>query len=401
MALINGHANGITASDIKLARKNGVMSNGTHNGLDNKKPIINFNPGPAKIDPSVLLRAQAEILNFQQLGISVMEMSHRSADFAKILNGAKATLTQLLNIPENYKILFLQGGATAQFSAVPLNLLQRSPNCSADYIVTGTWSAKAVKEAQKYGKVHIVHQPLEKYSRVPEQEEFDLDPEAAYVYYCDNETVNGVEFSYVPDTGNVPLVADMSSNILSKPVDVSKFGIILAGAQKNIGCAGVTLAIIREDLVGYCMKQCPTILDYKIQIGMDSLYNTPPSYSIYLMGLVLEWIQNTGGLLSMAKKCVLKSQLVYSAINESNGFYSCAIEDGSRSRMNVTFRIDGPAGDSELENAFIEESKAANMIGLKGHRSVGGIRASLYNAVTLEETQFLVNLMMDFQRRHS
>uniref|UniRef100_H2ZHN0 phosphoserine transaminase n=1 Tax=Ciona savignyi TaxID=51511 RepID=H2ZHN0_CIOSA len=320
-----------------------------------KPTVINFNPGPAKVDPTVMAQAQKELLNYRNLGFGVLEMSHRSAEFIDIVDKAKTNLKELLNIPDNYKIIFLQGGATGQFSAVPLNLLNLSPDCTADYVVTGTWSAKAAKEAEKYGKINIVHPKLKKYTSIPAEDSWQLNPNAAYVYYCDNETVNGVEFHFVPDTGNVPIVADMSSNILSKPVDVSKFGVIIAGAQKNIGCAGVTLVIIREDLIGHQMKECPAVLDYKLQTDMNSLYNTPPSYSIYLTGLVLQWIKNTGGVTAMSRKCAAKSQLIYSVINNSNGFY----------------------------------------------QSVGGIRASLYNAVTVEETQQLADLMLSFQQEHA
>nr|CAB3266132.1 phosphoserine aminotransferase-like [Phallusia mammillata] len=376
---------------MKAMQKSAVQNHDT-------KRVVNFNPGPAKLPESVMRQAQAEFLNYDGLGISVMEMSHRSTEFMNIMSETKNTLIRLLNIPDNYKIMFLQGGATGQFSALPLNLIRRSPNSSADYIVTGTWSAKAVKEAEKYGNINVVHPKLKKYSRIPDETEWNLDPEAAYVYYCDNETANGVEFPFVPETGNVPLIADMSSNILSRPFDITKFGAIIAGAQKNIGCAGVTLVIIREDLIGYSMKECPVVLDYKTQIGMNSLYNTPPSYSIYLMGLVLDWIQQNGGVMGMAKKCVQKSQLIYTTIAESDGFYSCLVESGARSRMNVTFRIGGPGGDEALEKEFVEEAKKANMLGIKGHRSVGGIRVSLYNAVTVEEVQSLVRLMESFRQ---
>lgn len=401
--VVNGASGGASNySPYHMMNGNGIAEKAIKACKDpaHAKSVVNFNPGPAKIAPSVLAKAQEEMVVFRNHGISVMEMSHRSAEFMSILNGAKEALTQLLNIPENYKILFLQGGASAQFSAVPLNLLQRSSDLSADYIVTGTWSNKAVKEAEKYGNVRIAHQKFDKYTRVPTQGELQLNPNAAYVYYCDNETVHGVEFPYIPDTGDVPLVVDMSSNILSRPFDVSKFGIILAGAQKNIGCAGVTLAIIREDLVGHSMKYCPSVLDYKVQVGMNSMFNTPPSYSIYIMGLVLEWIKECGGLQYISEKCSIKSEMIYSLMDESNGFYCCSADKGSRSRMNVTFRIGGVDGDPALEEAFVAETKAAHMLGLKGHRSVGGIRASLYNAVTVEETQKLAELMKNFHVKH-
>ncbi|XP_002125683.2 phosphoserine aminotransferase-like [Ciona intestinalis] len=403
----NGHTavqNGHTYSNIQ-AMKNGVhkpVQNGqTASTKTEKSDVINFNPGPAKIDASVLAKAQTELLNYRNLGFGVLEMSHRSAEFIDIVERAKTNLRELMKIPDNYKILFLQGGATGQFSAVPLNLLNLSTDAIADYIVTGTWSAKAAKEAEKFGNINIVHPKLKKYTSIPAEETWQLNPNAAYLYYCDNETVNGVEFHFAPQAGNVPIIADMSSNILSKPVDVSKFGAIIAGAQKNIGCAGVTLVIIRDDLIGHQLKECPAVLDYKLQADMNSLYNTPPSYSIYLTGLVLEWIKNSGGVMSMAKRSAIKSQLIYSVINNSNGFYHCMIDDDCRSRINLPFRVGGPGGDQELESLFLERTKQANMVGLKGHRSVGGIRASLYNAVTIEETQQLADLMLAFQQEHA
>lgn len=393
--------NGLNGNGV--ANGNGITNgtNGITNGtsaLSCRQNTINFNPGPSKIDDAVLIKAQSELLSYQQLGLGVMEMSHRSAEFLSIINEAQQNVKELLDVPDNYKILFLQGGATGQFSAVAMNFMSLKESNSADYFVTGTWSNKAVKEAAKYGSVNIVHPKLETYNRIPDRSEWNLNPEASYVYYCDNETVDGVEFPFIPDTGDVPLVADMSSNILSRPFDVTKFGAIIGGAQKNIGCAGVTIAIIREDLIGKAMKICPAILDYKLMADMNSLYNTPPSYSIYLMGLVLKWIKGCGGAVAMAKRNLTKSQLVYNTIAQSNGFYCCAVKDGHRSRMNVTFRIGG--GNKELETMFVEQTKKAGMIGLKGHRSVGGIRASLYNAVTVQEAETLVNFMKEFQEQN-
>merc|ERR1719431_412782 len=359
---------------------------------------MNFNPGPSKIDDSVLLKAHSELLSYQNLGLGVMEMSHRSAEFMSINNEAQQCIRDLLDVPDNYKILFMQGGATGQFSAIAMNLMGLKKSNSADYFVTGTWSNKAVKEAGKYGTVNIVHPKLDSYNQIPDQSSWKLNPDASYVYYCDNETVDGVEFPFIPNTGDVPLVADMSSNILSRPFDVTKFGAIIAGAQKNIGCAGVTLVIIREDLIGHAMGICPAVLDYQQLAGANSLYNTPPSYSIYLMGLVLQWIKSCGGAVAMAKRNINKSQLLYQTINNSSGFYSCPVIEGCRSRMNVTFRIGG--GNKELEAMFVEQTKKAGMVGLKGHRSVGGIRASLYNAVTLQEVESLVSFMKDFQEQN-
>lgn len=404
----NGHHNGNgVANGNGIANGNGVLhGNGvpakqfkSDNG--NRSKVTNFNAGPSKIDDSVLEKAKAEFMNYQNVGFGVMEMSHRSAEFAEIVNRAMKNIAELLDVPDNYKVLFLQGGATGQFSGVPLNLINRKPGRTADYIVTGTWSAKAAKEAEKYGSVNIVHEKLKKYTRVPEPHECTFNPEASYVYLCDNETVNGVEFPYVPDTGDVPLVADMSSNILSKPVDVKKYGVIVAGAQKNIGCAGVTLVIIREDLIGTAMKECPSVLDYKTMANANSLYNTPPSYSIYLLGLVLEWIKGCGGALAIGKRNAKKAQAVYSVIANSNGFYHCSVNEGNRSRMNVTFRIGGADGNPDLEAKFLSASKDAGMNGLKGHRSVGGMRASLYNAITESEAESLAAFMQSFYQENA
>lgn len=365
---------------------------------DTPKRVLNFAAGPAKIPEEVLAEAQKELLNYGNLGISVMEMSHRSAHFAKIVNEAESDLRELLNIPDNYKVLFLQGGGTGQFAAVPLNLAKEGG--SADYIVTGAWSAKAVKEAEKYVKVNQVFKKLDKYNRIPPQEEWNLDPNASYVYYCANETIHGVEFDFVPETNGVPLVCDMSSNILSRPVDVSKFGLIYGGAQKNVGCAGVTLVIVREDLITNPSPQCPVVFDYKIQAGMNSLYNTPPTYSIYMMGLVFKWLKRNGGIQEINKINQMKSDLVYELIDSSDGFYCGTVEKKSRSRMNAPFRIASPEGDQELEKKFVEEAAAKDMIQLKGHRSVGGIRVSMYNAVKLDDIKTLVDFMKDFRQQN-
>ncbi|EDO41466.1 predicted protein [Nematostella vectensis] len=324
--------------------------------------VINFAPGPAKLPEVVLKKAQEEFLNYGNLGISVMEMSHRSGEFAKIINDAENDLRELLHIPDNYKVLFMQGGGTGQFSAVPLNIMKEGG--SADYIVTGAWSAKAVKEAEKYGKVNLVLPKTSTYDSIPDPSQWTLNPDASYVYYCENETVHGVEFDFVPETNGVPLVCDMSSNILSRHFDVDKFGIIYAGAQKNIGCAGVTIVIVREDLIGHASSLCPAVFDYKIQAGQNSLYNTPPTYGIYIMGLVFKWLKSLGGVEEMERRSIIKSTMIYDVMDNSNGFY-------------------------------------CNMIQLKGHRSVGGIRISLYNAIHLEEVEKLVKFMVKFQETNS
>ncbi|XP_014428810.1 phosphoserine aminotransferase isoform X2 [Pelodiscus sinensis] len=327
-------------------------------------------------------------------------MSHRTSDFLKIINSAETLLRELLNIPENYKVIFLQGGGSGQFSAIPLNLIGLKERRCADYVVTGAWSAKAAKEAEKYAKVNIVHPKLGSYTKIPDTSSWNLNQDASYVYYCANETVHGVEFDFVPDVRGAVLVCDMSSNFLSKPVDVSKFGLIFAGAQKNAGCAGVVVVIVREDLLGFALKECPIVLDYKVQAGNGSLYNTPPCYSIYIMSLVLEWIKNNGGAAAMDKLSSIKSHMIYDIIDSSSGFYVCPVEKKSRSRMNIPFRIGNVNGDEALEKKFLDKAVELNMISLKGHRSVGGIRASLYNAVTIEDVQKLAAFMRSFMQMH-
>lgn len=364
------------------------------------KRVINFSPGPAKLPETVLAQAQKELLDHQDAGISVMEMSHRSAEFSRILNNAEKSLRDLVHIPDNYKIVFLQGGGSGQFSAIPLNLMALKPGHSADYIVTGSWSAKAAQEAEKYGTVNLVVPKKKKYTSIEDQSTWKLNPEASYVYYCANETIHGVEFNFVPQTNGVPLVCDMSSNFLSRTIDVTKFGLIFAGAQKNIGCAGVTVVIIREDLIGFAMKVCPVIFDYQVQVGNNSLYNTPPTYSIYIMGLVFSWIQEQGGVEQMEQNAIQKSGLVYDVVDKSEGFYNCPLEKDCRSRMNIPVRIGTAEGDETLEKLFVKESTERGFLQLKGHRSVGGIRVSLYNAVTVDETRQLVAFMTEFLEKH-
>ncbi|KAL8563904.1 Phosphoserine aminotransferase [Nucella lapillus] len=362
--------------------------------------VINFSPGPAKLPQTVLERAQKEMMNYNNTGVSVMELSHRSADFTKIITNTEDRLRKLLSIPDNYKVLFLQGGGTGQFSAIPLNLLSHKPDLAADYIVSGSWSAKAAQEAEKYGKINQVFPKPSKYTEIPDPSTWNLNPNASYVYYCANETIHGVEFQFVPDTGDVPLVVDMSSNILTRQVNISKFGAIFAGAQKNIGCAGVTLVIIREDLIGHALPICPVIFDFKVQVGNNSLYNTPPTYSIYIMGLVFEWIQQQGGVVAMEMAAMIKSSAVYDLIDQSQGFYVCPLNEGCRSRMNVPVRVGAPDGNEALEKKFLQEAEANRLISLKGHRSVGGLRISLYNAVSVAETQVLVKFMKEFMARN-
>ncbi|KAI8785532.1 phosphoserine aminotransferase [Biomphalaria glabrata] len=364
------------------------------------KFVINFSAGPAKLPAAVLAHAQKEMLDHKDSGVSVMELSHRSSEFIKILHAAEEKLRHLLTIPDNYKVLFLQGGGTGQFSAVPLNLMQLKPGHSADYIITGSWSAKAAQEAEKYGTVNLVIPKPKKYTSIPDRSTWTLNPDASYFYYCANETIDGVEFQYIPETNGVPIVCDMSSNILTRHLDISKFGLIFAGAQKNIGPAGVTLVIIREDLIGFAMKVCPVIFDYKVQAGNNSLYNTPPTYGIYMMGLVFDWIEEVGGVHKMEENAIKKSGLVYDLIDHSEGFYNCPLDLDCRSRMNIPIRIGFHGAHDVLEKKFSDESTSNGYLQLKGHRSVGGIRVSLYNAVTVEETEHLVEFMKGFMSRN-
>ncbi|KAK2181029.1 hypothetical protein NP493_414g00033 [Ridgeia piscesae] len=366
------------------------------------RKIINFSPGPAKIPEQVLERAQKELLSYQNTGISVMEMSHRSADFVKIISHAENTLRELLHIPDDYQVLFLPGGGSGQFAGIAMNLMGLKESRCADYVITGTWSAKAAKEAEKYGKVHLVFPKRDKYHDIPDMSTWKLNPDASYVHYCANETVHGVEFEFIPETNGVPLVCDMSSNILSRPVDISKFGVIYAGAQKNIGCAGVTLVIIRQDLIGYDMPECPSILSYKVQAGNNSVYNTPPTYSIYIMGLVFDWLVEQGGCEAMAKRNLEKVKLLYDLIDASKGFYHAPVHHTCRSRMNTHLRISSADGavDEKLEKEFIDEAAKKGMIQLKGHRSIGGLRISLYNAINVDEVRTLIDFMREFQEKH-
>lgn len=327
--------------------------------------------------------------------MSVMELSHRGPQFDGIIKKAEASLRQLLTIPDNYKVLFMQGGGTSQFSAVPLNLFREGK--PADYLITGTWSKKAAAEAAKYGSVNTVLPASDSFTKIAPVSEWKLDPNASYVYYCDNETVNGVEFADIPDTGSVPLVADMSSNFCSRPVDVSKFGVIYAGAQKNVGCAGLTITIVRDDLLGAAASVCPTMLDYSILAKGASMHNTPPTWPIYIAGLVFQWLIAEGGLDEFASRSQLKSSRIYDLFEASDGFYSAPVAVTARSRMNVPFRIGG--GDEALEKQFLAEAAPAGLLQLKGHRSVGGLRASLYNATTMEETEVLAKFLEEFQKK--
>ncbi len=356
--------------------------------------IFNFSAGPAVLPKEVLQQAQAEFLDWHGTGMSVMEMSHRGKEFMSIAAQAEADLRELMNIPKNYKTLFLQGGAHLQFSMIPLNLLRGK--LSADYVNTGEWSKKAMDEAKKFCYVNEVASNADKKaSYVPDFKSWKLDKDAAYVHYTTNETIGGVEFSWVPDVGKVPLVADMSSNILSRPYDVSKFGLIYAGAQKNIGPAGLALVIVREDLLGHAPKGLPTMLDFKVHADADSMYNTPPTYGMYMAGLVFQWLKKNGGVAQMEKANIAKAKLLYDTIDASNGFYHCPVNKPDRSRMNVPFTTQDAAVDAE----FIKQAEARGLLQLKGHRLTGGMRASIYNAMTMAGVQALADFMGEFARR--
>ena len=357
--------------------------------------IYNFSAGPAVLPKAVLQQAQAEMLDWHGSGMSVMEMSHRGKEYMGIQAQAEADLRELMDIPANYKVLFLQGGASQQFAMIPLNLLRGK--LSADYVNTGEWSKKAIGEAKKFSYVNVVANNSDKNcTYVPAFDTWKLDKDAAYVHYTPNETIGGVEFNWIPDVGNVPLVADMSSNILSRSVDVSKFGLIYAGAQKNIGPAGLTIVIVREDLVGHADPRLPVMLDYKTHADNDSMYNTPPTYAIYVAGLVFQMLKRKGGIAQMEKTNIAKSQLLYAAIDASNGFYNCPVNKADRSRMNVPFTLK----DANLDGDFLKQADARGLLQLKGHRSVGGMRASIYNAMPLEGVQALVNFMNEFSKSH-
>ncbi|MCB5187237.1 3-phosphoserine/phosphohydroxythreonine transaminase [Methylobacillus caricis] len=357
--------------------------------------IYNFSAGPAVLPKEVLQQASNEMLDWHGSGMSVMEMSHRGKEFMSIAAEAEADLRELLSIPANYKVLFLQGGAHAQFSMIPMNLLRGKKQ--ADYLDTGIWAQKAIEEARKYCEVSVVASSADKnYTYAPAQSEWKLNSDAAYVHYTSNETIGGVEMFWTPETGPVPLVADMSSHILSRPVDISKFGLIYAGAQKNIGPAGLTIVIVREDLIGETIAGTPTMLDYKIHADNDSMYNTPPTYGIYIAGLVFKWLKAKGGLAEMEKLNIEKSGLLYDYL-DSTGFYSSPIAVENRSRMNIPFTLK----DSALDAEFLKQAQAAGLLQLKGHRLLGGMRASIYNAMPIEGVKTLIEFMKSFERAHA
>jgi phosphoserine aminotransferase len=369
------------------------------------KRVFNFNAGPSALPLSVLERIREELLDWRGSGMSVMEMSHRSPEFESINAAAEAGLRKHLTIPDDYAVIFLQGGGSTQFTLAPMNLAL--PGKPVDLIHTGTWTAKALAELKK-GVLHNVAGTTEpvKHTRIPRQEEIKLSPDASYAHICTNNTIEGTQYHALPDTGDAPLVADMSSDIASRPLDVKKFGMIFAGAQKNLGPSGVTVVIVRKDLAERADKNLPTIFQYRTHIKEKSLYHTPPTFAVYIVGLMMDWIDSLGGLAGIQKRNEAKAKLLYDTIDASNGFYHCPVEKDSRSLMNVVFRVAGANGqsaathpDEAAEKEFGKQAAAAGLAGTPGHRSVGGMRISLYNAVELAGVEALTGFMNDFQRK--
>ena len=354
--------------------------------------VYNFSAGPSMLPLSALERAGSEITNYRGSGLSVMEMSHRSKVFIQIFEETQEKLRRIMNVPQGYKILFLQTGASGQFSMIPLNLIGKTGK--ADYAVTGNFSNLAYKEAQKYGQIHLAASSEDRdHSSIPAQSQLKLDPEASYFYYCANNTIYGTEWQYVPDTGSVPLVCDMSSDILSMPVDVSKFGLIYAGAQKNMAPACLTVVIIKEELAGHELPYTPLIMNYKTMIDKDSMYNTPPCWCIYMLGLTLDWVEENGGLAGMEKLKWQRANMLYDTLDNSK-LFRCHGEKGSRSGMNVTFRT----GSEELDAKFVSQAAQAGFVNLKGHRKTGGMRASIYNAMPVEGVEKLCDFIKAFDK---
>ncbi|TQR17957.1 3-phosphoserine/phosphohydroxythreonine transaminase [Psychrobacillus soli] len=360
------------------------------------KRAYNFSAGPSALPLEVLEKAQKELVNFRGTGMSIMEMSHRGATFENIHNEAISRMRKLFSIPDQYEVLFLQGGASLQFSMIPMNLLKEGQQ--AGYIMTGSWSEKAFKEAKLFGEPYQIATTKEnKYRNIPTFEDIQFNSEDAYIHLTSNNTIYGTQWHSFPDTGEIPLIVDMSSDIMSKPIDVSKFGMIYAGAQKNLGPSGVTVVIVRKDLLEKANTEIPTMLKYSTHAENNSLYNTPPTFGIYMLGEVLNWIEEKGGLEAIAKHNEEKAKVIYDTIDNSNGFYVGHATTESRSLMNITFRVT----DEELEKQFLTEVKEAGFVGLNGHRSVGGCRASTYNAVPFEACKALSDFMIEFQRKHS
>ena len=360
------------------------------------KRAHNFNPGPAAMPLAVLERMRDELLSYGGAGMSVMELSHRSAEFEAINDKAEQSLRRLLGIPAEYAVVFLQGGASLQFAMVPMNFAAEGK--PVDVLHTGAWTAKAIEEVKKVADCRLAAtgEP-QKFTRLPKASEISFDPNASYVHICTNNTIEGTQWHSIPQTGTVPVVADMSSDIASRPVDVKRFALIFAGAQKNLGPSGVTVAIVRRELADRGSEKVAKILQYRTFIKDKSLYNTPPTFGVYAMGLVLDWIEELGGLAAIEKQNEAKAKLLYDAI-DATSYYKCPVEQDSRSRMNIVFRVAG--GDEAIEKKFVKEAEAAGLVGIKGHRSVGGMRASLYNAVTIDAVQALVSFMREFERKN-
>ncbi len=353
--------------------------------------VYNFSAGPSMLPEEVLRQAAEEMLDYQGSGQSVLEMSHRSKVFDKIIKDAEADLREIMNIPDNYKVLFLQGGGSTQFAMIPLNLMNKSKK--ADFVITGQWANKAYQEAARYGEAKVIASSKDKtFSYIPKLNKADFTPDADYFYICLNNTIYGTKWNQLPETGDVPLVADISSNVLSEPIDVSKFGLLFAGAQKNVSGAGVTIVIVREDLIGNAMDFTPTMLNYKIHADAGSLYNTPPCYAIYIAGLVFQWIKKNGGLEAMKAANEKKAKLLYDFLDSSKLFKGTVVPE-DRSLMNVPF----VTGNEELDAKFVKEATAAGLVNLKGHRTVGGMRASIYNAMPYEGVVALVDFMKKFE----
>ena len=362
--------------------------------MSNNDRVYNFSAGPSMLPVEVLEKVQKDLLNYEGCGQSVMEMSHRSKEFQKIIDDAEANLRELMHIPDNYKVLFIQGGGTLQFAMVPLNLLRNSKK--ADYVITGTWAKKAYKEACKYGDIRVIASSEDdKFTWVPKITKDDVRQDADYVYITTNNTIYGTKYNYVPDTADVPLIADMSSNIMSEVVDVTKFGMIWAGAQKNVGPAGVAIVIVREDLIGFAGEEVPTYLDYKIHADNGSMYNTPPCFSIYVAGEVFKYLKSIGGVAEMERRNIAKAKILYDYIDSSK-LFSCPVAREDRSLMNVVF----VTGDPELDKKFIAAAKEDGMVNLAGHRSIGGMRASIYNAMPEEGVRKLVDFMKKFEEEN-
>lgn len=364
--------------------------------------IYNFAPGPAVLPKDVLQQAAAEMLDWHGSGMSVMEMSHRGPEFTSIITTALSDFRELMAVPDNYKVLFLQGGGLGENAIVPMNLMGRKPQpATADFVHTGSWTGKSLKEAQKYGKVNIAASgEAGGFTAVPPRDSWKLTPDAAYVHLCTNETIDGIEYQFTPDvaaeTNGAPIVADMSSHIMSRVIDVSKYGAIFSGAQKNLGPAGLTIVVVREDLLGHALPICPSAFNWKIIADNDSMYNTPPTYAIYIAGLVFQWIKRQGGVAVLEQKNIAKAKLLYEYLDSSD-FYTNRVAKDSRSRMNVPFFLK----DESLNTEFLASAKENGLLQLKGHKSVGGMRASIYNAMPIEGVQALINFMQEFASKHA